>query len=165
MAPPLQKPGLSKQDYATPPEFLSAVKKLLHIEDFDIDLAASEENSVAVAFYDETYGSLKRIGDWLIYPDGWAWCNPPYSHIAPWVEKAYKESLLGAKVTMLLPASVGSNWWRDWVHHKAVAVLLNGRISFVGHTTPYPKDLALLLYDEADTHGISPYYTIWSWMK
>lgn len=163
MAPPRQKPGSSCQTYATPPEFLQATKKLLRITDFTIDLAASAENTVCEKFYDEVYDSLARTGDWVT--DGLAWLNPPFGHIAPWVEKAFRESLLGARIAMLVPASVGSNWWFNWVHHKAVAVLLNGRITFVGHTAPYPKDCALLLYDEQDTHGISPYYTIWSWNK
>ena len=165
MAPPKQKPGLSKQDYQTPTVFLDATRKLLDIENFTLDLAASEENAVCGSFYDEVYDSLKREGDWVTQVGCEAWCNPPYSHIAPWVEKAYRESLLGATIAMLVPASVGSNWWRDWVHNKAVVVLLNGRITFVGHTAGYPKDCALLLYDKQDTHGIAPFYAIWSWMK
>ena len=47
---------------------------------------------------------------------------------------------------MLVPAGVGSNWWKAWVHHKAYVFLLNGRITFVGQPTCYPKDCCLLYY-------------------
>jgi len=48
---PKQKPGLSKQDYATPPEFIAAVKKRFGITRFDLDLAAVTENTVAKEFF------------------------------------------------------------------------------------------------------------------
>lgn len=47
---PRQKPGRSKQDYRTPRAFLVAVKGLLGIEDFTIDLAASVSNSVTTRY-------------------------------------------------------------------------------------------------------------------
>ena len=159
---PKQKPGLSKQDYPTPPEFLQAVKQLLQISAFNIDLAASWENNTAYRFYDEAYDSLKKEGDWI--STGWNWLNPPYANIKLWVEKACRESLVGAKVAVLIPASTGSNWWRDWVHEKATVYLLNGRITFVGHTAPYPKDCALLLYSRDDCFDL-PWYVVWSWVK
>jgi hypothetical protein len=33
------------------------------------------------------------------------------------------------------------------------------RLTFVGHTDPYPKDLALLLYGPS----VSPGYEMWMW--
>lgn len=91
--------------------------------------------------------------------DGWNWLNPPFGDLRPWVQKAYQESRLGARTSMLVPAGVGSNWWRDWVHGKARVLLLNGRITFVGHKQPYPKDCALLLYEP----NVIPGYEVWAW--
>jgi phage N-6-adenine-methyltransferase len=152
---PPQKPGLSKQDVQTPPGFLAAVRSLLQISDFDLDVAADSTNAVVPFYYDEQTNGLDM--PWVV--DGWAWCNPPYSKIRPWVERAYEQSQQGAKIAVLVPAAVGSNWWRDWVHAKAHIHLLNGRIRFVGHTAGYPKDLALLLYAQ----DRPPKYTIWTW--
>jgi len=155
--PPTQKPSTSRQDYATPAEFINAVKGLLGITDFAIDLAADESNTVCEKYYTIEYDSLKRTGDWKA--DGWCWLNPPFGQCRTWVKKAYEESQDGAGIAVLAPASVGSNWWRDWVHGKCHVLFVNGRIVFVGHTSPYPKDCALLLY----SRSMAPAYSIWTW--
>jgi hypothetical protein len=54
---------------------------------------------------------------------------------------------------------VGSNWWRDNVDGKADVLFLNGRITFVGHNAPYPKDCAILLY----APFLNGNYSVWSW--
>lgn len=143
---PKQKPGKSKQDYQTPPEFLAAVRHLLGIDDFCIDLAASADNAVCGAYITEEQNALDPERYWSTTAAGWAWLNPPYANISHWVEKAWTESRRGTQLAMLLPASVGANWWRDHVDGKAYVLMLNGRLTFVGETTPYPKDCALLLY-------------------
>jgi phage N-6-adenine-methyltransferase len=167
---PKQKPGKSKQDYQTPIEFLDAARAFLGIKDFDIDLAASAANAVTSRFYDETMNSL--VQPWKV-GDGWNWLNPPFAHIKPWVERAFTMSLLGAKTAVLVPAGVGANWWRDWVHNKAYVLFLNGRITF-GGTTPnpktgkpdaYPKDCALLLYDTRLDNQLTNHYGIWQWTQ
>lgn len=154
---PKQKPGLSKQTYQTPPEFIAAVKQRLAIKAFACDLAADKDNTVAPMFYSEENSAFDH--SWYM-GSGWNWCNPPYSNIRPWVEKAYLEMIQrGTQTVMLVPASTGANWWRDYVDGKAHVLLLNGRLTFVGETTPYIKDCALL--------GYAPYceggYTVWDW--
>lgn len=155
-APP-QKPGRSKQDYRTPPLFLDAVRRRFGITAFSIDLAADEGNTVAPLFYTEADDALKQ--PWRTADRNWAWCNPPFANIAPWVEKAYRSTRVGARVLMLVPAGVGANWWRDWVDGKAFVLFLNGRITFVGETMPYPKDCVLLVYGP----DVAPGSTVWSW--
>ncbi len=161
---PEQKPGRSKQDYGTPPEFWTVVLDRLGIGSFDIDLAANDENTLSSRFYTAEDNALIR--PWKI-DDGWNWLNPPFGRIAPWVEKAYGElRLFRAQTAVLVPAAVGSNWWRDWVHEKAHVLFLNGRITFVGASDPYPKDCALLLYsveEAADIASGDRAYSVWSW--
>ena len=155
---PIQKPGRSKQDYQTPLEFLIAVRSKLWITDFAIDLAASAQNSVVSGcYYDEAVDSLKQT--WQF--GSWCWLNPPYADIRPWVEKAAHESALGARIAMLVPASVGANWWKDYVVNSSYQLFLNGRLTFAGCTTPYPKDCALLLY----TPFIRSGNAVWEWRK
>lgn len=154
MSVPKQKPGQSKQDYQTPPEFLVALKNRLGIQDFDIDLAASKENAVCLSYYDEEMDSLKQ--SWV--RKGWGFCNPPYANIRPWVKKACDEVQKGAKVAILVPAAVGANWWRDYVDQQASVWFLNGRLTFVGAAGPYPKDCAVLLYGP-----FHPVYSVWNW--
>lgn len=153
---PRQKPGRSRQDFQTPPEFLAAVKGFLGIEAFTIDLAASAENTAAERFYTETDNAL--VQPWWV-GQGWAWLNPPFARLAPWVEKAYRESRAWASIAMLVPAGVGSNWWKEFVHGRARVLLLNGRITFVGETAGYPKDCCLLLFSPL----VVPGYEVWTW--
>lgn len=156
---PAQKPGKSKQDYATPPEFIAAVKHRLRIEAFVVDLAASAENTKSANYFTKEDDALS--GDWEgaadHYGGGWMWLNPPFADIAPWAKKC-KESL-PTRIALLVPAAVGSNWWRDYVDGKAHVLLLNGRISFDG-VGPYPKDCALCLYT-AFAQG----YEVWDWRQ
>jgi len=154
--PPRQKPHRSEQVVCTPPEFLDAVRDRLGIAQFDCDLAASDDNAVCPNYFVEEENAL--VQPWKEGED-WNWCNPPYENITPWVQKAWMEVPTGARTAMLVPASVGSNWWKNWVHEAAHVLLLNGRITFVGHKTCYPKDLALLLYCRSHIGG----YEVWTW--
>ena len=166
MAPmPRQKPGRSIQDYRTPPEFLRAVKTLLEIDAFDADLAADEHNAVAECYFTARDSALEA-STWK-FGDGWNWLNPPYANIRPWVERAEIECVVNrVQTAMLIPAAVGANYWRDWVHRRAKVLFLNGRITFVGCTAGYPKDCALLLYAPREQfcikHGDDA-YEIWDW--
>ena len=156
MPMPKQKPGKSKQDYRTPPEFLQAVKSLLNIPDFEVDLAADKHNSVCgTSYFTETANALEL--EWL--HGGWNWLNPPYANLRVWAEKAAWEAQKGACTAMLIPASVGSAWWFNHVHGRAFVHFLHPRLTFVGQTAPYPKDLALLLYAPYLAGG----YNCWSW--
>ncbi len=146
--PPKQKPGQSNQVVQTPIDFLDALKDKLGIDGFEWDLAASQDNTIAPHFIDESNDAL--IQDWSALA-GWLWCNPPYKDIEPWVAKASVTQ--DVSIAMLVPASVGSNWWRDYVHNKAYVLFTSPRISFVGHTSPYPKDLAVLLYTPWGANG------------
>jgi phage N-6-adenine-methyltransferase len=152
---PKQKPGRSRQDYATPPEFIAAVRRRLNIENFNLDVAANPANAVCVPYFTEEQDALSQA-TWNY--GGWSWLNPPYANITPWVDKAWEQSMMGAQIAMLIPASVGANWWAEWVHNKAHTIFLNGRLCFDGKN-PYPKDCALLLYTPYVWGG----YEVWDW--
>lgn len=156
MSMPEQRPGSSRQDIQTPAVFLQVVRKRLSIERFTIDLAASAENAAAPVFFDEKTNSLAQ--QWT--HNGWAWLNPPFRDLEIWTMKAHLQSeRWKSNIAMLVPAAVGSNWWRDWVHKKCHVTLLNGRITFVGETNCYPKDCCLLLY----APNIDIDYEVWTW--
>ena len=80
---------------------------------FTIDVAAAEHNAKLPRFFDRHDDGLAQ---------SWAgervWCNPPFSSIAPWVAKAWRES--GAEVVvMLLPANrTEQGWWQTLVEPR-----------------------------------------------
>lgn len=170
---PPQKPGRSKQNYGTPYVFIDAVFRLLHIEEFARDLAAEPHNTVCERYYTKEDNALvqpwgRADGKSMWVTGEWNWLNPEFSRINPWVGRAYGQAQhANAQTAVLVPAGVGSNWWRDWVHEKARVLFLNGRITFegvepnpkTGKIDAYPKDCALLLYGPAATPG----YSVWSW--
>jgi phage N-6-adenine-methyltransferase len=160
---PAQKPGRSKQAVRTPDDFFRAASERLG--PFWIDLAATYRNRLRPLYYDRKQNAL--VQSWL-YPVGrprystdtdWAWCNPPFADIAPWARKGLIEAQGGAHIAMLLPAAVGSNWWKQYVHHQAKVLLLNGRLTFKGHRTCYPKDLVLVLFSPSVAFD----YEVWTW--
>lgn len=124
------------------------------------DLAANSANAQACAWYGPDGLAPDALAcDWGVL-SGVLWLNPPYNDLAPWARKcseSVRENSDGDRILLLVPASVGSNWWRDYVHEKASVAFLNSRIKFVGHTGGYPKDLALCVYGER------PGYAVWSW--
>ena len=152
---PKQQRFRSEQVVCTPVDFLAALKGKLGIHDFSIDLAAGASNAVTAQYYSEYDNAL--IQNWKF--EGWGFCNPPFGDLQPWVEKALSESRGGAKVAMMVPASVGSSWWGWFVHESAYVLFLHPRLTFVGHTSPYPKDLAVLLYAPYLNGG----YDFWDW--
>ncbi len=142
---PEQKPGKSRQDYGTPPEMIRAVQR--RFGQLDVDLAAGEENRKAPRYVTKETDSLSL--DWEIdFPTENCWLNPPFADIAPWAKKcaAYAKHGGPGRIFLLVPASVGSNWYAEHVHRKAYVIALQGRITFEGETSPYPKDCILAVY-------------------
>lgn len=144
---PRQKPGESKQDYGTDPEFIKAV--LERYGDFVCDLAASPSNAVCERYITEEMDSLSI--EWASSNDGVMWLNPPFSKIGPWAKKCAEESsrmTKNSKILFLTPASVGANWFAEYVFPFSHVFSLQPRLTFVGETDPYPKDLILSVYGE-----------------
>lgn len=178
MPMPVQKPGRSKQNYETPTDFLSAVKRRLRIPSFCHDFAADAFNTKAVTYFDKQRDALS-VPNWAdVCASGWGWLNPEFSDIDPWAAKCWETSQAGGHVALLVPAGVGANWYRDCVHRKACVLALNGRLCFVKdwattvdpsprNTTGayytsaplYPKDCLLCLYGSS----VSPTFDVWSW--
>lgn len=150
---PRQKPGKSRQDQGTPWPFIRAVEA--RFGEFAWDLAASESNAKARMWLDEEGDSLKVHWASLV---GNLWLNPPFGNIAPFAEKCAIESARGAKIRMLVPASVGTIWFREFVHRRAYVLFLSPRLTFLGEKDPFPKDLLLCVY-ERGLHG----YDCWRW--
>jgi phage N-6-adenine-methyltransferase len=149
---PVQKPGRSKQDYATPWTFIRAVER--HWGKLDFDLAATQENSRCGAqFFSPKDDSL--LLSWTGIK-GNLWLNPPYGDIEPWAKKCAMACVGIDRLFFLVPASVGSEWYAKWVHPYALVLALRPRLSF-DEKNPYPKDCILAVYGER------PDFRLWKW--
>lgn len=117
-------------------------------------MAANQINTKAERFYSEEDNSL--IQDWTKL-EGNLWLNPPFSDIAPWAEKCKNSMGNGRKILLLVPASVGSNWYFDCVFGFGTVYFVSPRLSFDGNS-PYPKDIILICYD-----GENAGFEKWRW--
>ena len=145
--------GRSRQDYQTPREFLDQVEG--RFGKLTFDLAATQGNNVCPAYCGEESNSLSSDHSWHKY-GGLLWLNPPYNDIKPWAQKCALEADQGARILMLVPASVGAMWFALFVHGRAMVLFLHPRLSFDGRNA-YPKDLMLCCY------GFGTVYQPWNW--
>ncbi len=154
---PAQRPHRSEQVVQTDPLLIAAVVRRWGA--LEIDLAATAENTQAPSYITKELNSLSV--PWGAYwPKTRMWLNPEYTDLTTWSAKCAAEAarLTGeGRIFLLTPASVGSNWFREYVDGKARVYLLNGRLKFVGHTQCYPKDCILSVYGE------TPGYEVWRW--
>jgi phage N-6-adenine-methyltransferase len=105
----LQDKKLIKNERGTPSNFINAISEIFPIE---LDVCCAEWNRKAERglYYvsDEDNGLTQ---DW----ESRNWCNPPFSEIPQWVEKALCEADRGRQTLMLLPARIGSPWFYEIV--------------------------------------------------
>lgn len=186
MTMPAQKPGRSKQNYGTPQDFLAAARGRLGINAFSFDFACDLKNKKAKRGWTEKDNSLSKSAEqWAeqCYSDDlegdtgkWGWLNPPFADIEPWVIKCLETSIAGGRIVFLVPASVGSNWYRDYIHDQfgVQTLFLNGRLCFIENwrttinpatgkfytSEPlYPKDCILVLFGTNEAYNAD----VWTW--
>ncbi len=105
-------------DRGTPQDFYDQLNARYR---FTLDVAAAPHNAKCANYY-------TRLADGLLQPwTGSVWCNPPYSGLDRWLEKAWAEwrrDEMGCapwdhplrSIVMLLPANRPEQpWWQTWV--------------------------------------------------
>lgn len=92
---------------------------------FDIDLAADSENTKCEKYFTKEDNAIFQ--DWGEFN----WCNPPYSNIEPFVEKAIIEANRGNHTCMLLPSRTSNPYWSK-IFKNAHVLFIGGRLSFLG---------------------------------
>jgi site-specific DNA-methyltransferase (adenine-specific) len=127
-----------KDDWETPGDFFASLNQEF---DFLLDVAAAPSNAKLPAYYTEKDNAL-------IKP--WAkrnWCNPPYSDIRPWIEKAAQERANGNLTVMLIPARTDTRAFHDHIYNqpKIDVRFVRGRLKFVGgkHCAPFPSMIVI----------------------
>lgn len=126
-----------KDDWETPADLFA---DLLCEFDFTIDGAAGRTNHLLPRWY----GPGSTIAEDALDPAcDWAgervFCNPPYSMVAEFVEKAAAEARRGAFTALLIPARTDTRYWQTHIwdgerHTWRLGVqgrFLKGRLKFV----------------------------------
>lgn len=155
----------SKQDWRTPPEFVTAVEQ--RFGQIVLDLAASDgdECKPLVAHITPQEDSLKTPWPTSRHHSGVYYLNPPFAEIAPWAAKcaAWRAAATpGVVLAFLVPASVDAEWWHAHVRGRAIVYALKSRVQFIGAPHGYPKPLALCVFDPRHFPTTSS-VLLWDW--
>lgn len=143
--PKLLVVALDRDVRATPDEIFDPLHQEFR---FELDVCALPENAKCDKFYTPEHDGLFQKWAPLV-----CWCNPPYSELRPWIDKAYEESLIGATVVMLLPSTTDTAWFHEVVWPYAEVRFLRGRVKFVGQNNPAPFGSLLAIFRPGQEQG------------
>lgn len=129
---------MNRNAYQTPPEVFAVLTREFN---FAVDVAASKENTFCEIYFSEECSALER--DWFPTGKNWAglyaWCNPPYSDIGPWVSKAAEQASKGMGTVMLVMADTSVGWYKEAIKTaQEVRFITGGRLSFINPETGLP---------------------------
>lgn len=117
-----KRSSTESDEYRSPDDLFQFYHRLYG---FTVDVAASHITAKVPTYFTRQNSALLR--PWY----GRAWCNPPYSALYPWVEKAHQEALHGCVTVMLLPGHRSeSDWFHDFVVPYAQIEYIRGRLKF-----------------------------------
>lgn len=122
----------SRDLWQTPKSLFDTLDKEFN---FNCDVACSEHNKLVDQHW------LDINDDALNFSTEWGsvnWCNPPYSNISPWVEKAILEHRKGKTTVMLVPADTSVKWFKRAYNSCNEVRFISGRLSFVNCETEKP---------------------------
>lgn len=98
---------------------------------FTVDAACTSENALCSERLAVDLGHDAFLEDWG--PVGSSvWCNPPYSCLRPWLDRAALQAMAGRTVVALIPCDTSTRYWSEVVATLAWRVIfLVGRVRFV----------------------------------
>jgi len=126
----------SKTDkWKTPPELYKKLDEEFHF-DFDpcpIDWKKGDPNGLEIEWGNRSF------------------CNPPYSEVAKWIEKAWTEWKKGKKVVMLIYAITDTKAFHKYIVGQAEIRFIKGRVKFINmedetKQVPAPKPSILVIF-------------------
>lgn len=106
---------------------------------FQLDAAAAPHNALCRKFITAEQNTLETPwSDYLNIPS-YAWLNPPYSDITPFVKKAAAESKNQIGTVMLVPADTSVGWFKEAIKTASeVRFITAGRMAFINPVTGKP---------------------------
>ncbi|MGL4725673.1 MAG: phage N-6-adenine-methyltransferase [Scandinavium sp.] len=129
-------PADQRDLWRTPPALFAALNAEFC---FQLDAAAAEQNTLCRRFITEEQDTLSTPWVGYLTSPGYAWLNPPYSDITPFVKKAAAESDNQIGTVMLVPADTSVGWFREAIETASeVRFITAGRLAFINPVTGKP---------------------------
>lgn len=141
-----------RDTWGTPLQIFFTLFRQYH---FTVDSCALERNTKLSRFWSPSQNGL--IQPWT---GERIWCNPPYTEIFVWIERAF-EHQTSALSALLLPVRTDQDWWCRYAVRANEMHWFNGRIEFdpppgIEPSTSLEKHVLLLFYPDRLTPGWCP---------
>lgn len=125
-------------EWCTPKDLFNEFDELFN---FNLDAASTHENALCDDHFTIEENGLERS-----WKGKRVWCNPPYSNVEAWVDKALAETDVNVDtfVVMLLPSRTDTKWFHKLLYKHQVSVkFIRGRLRFNGckQNAPFPSIL------------------------
>ena len=121
-------------EWETPQPIFDGLNSEFH---FTLDPCATAENHKC-----ETFFTIKQNGLLQNWGGQTVFCNPPYSEIGAWVEKAFRESRKdNTTVVLLIPSRTDTKYFHNFIYQRAEIRFVRGRIKFGDskNSAPFPS--------------------------
>ena len=130
----------SKSDeWSTPDDFFQMLDSEFH---FNLDPCATPENHKCEKYYTkEQNGLTKPWGGLNVF------CNPPYSQVGKWVQKAWEECRNeNTVVVLLIPSRTDTKYFHDYIWHRSEIRFVNKRLKFGNSKNPAPFPSMVVIF-------------------
>jgi site-specific DNA-methyltransferase (adenine-specific) len=154
-----------REDWSTPVDLFATLSRS---HDFVIDLCASRENALCDFWIPEGIDIFSPLGEEIVFNAArtdhvehpYAWINPPYQGSGKTglfvVRAAELCRAHGLGLVALIPASVGSAWWRESVDPFFDFVLFTPRLRFGGAPSGAQFDSAICIMRSPGERDLGP---------
>ena len=129
----------NSDEWATPIDVYVSLDNEFH---FTLDACATEENHKCDCYFTKEQDALKQ--DWA---GETVFCNPPYSEIARWVEKAYREGCKdNTLVCLLIPARTDTRYFHNFIYQRSEIRFISGRLRFNDSKSNAPFPFMVVIF-------------------
>ena len=128
----------NSDEWATPQDIYNKLDREFH---FDLDPCSTIENHKTDLYFTVEQDGLKQ--NWAGHK---VFCNPPYSNISKWVEKAFRESKNDHTIIVLLiPARTDTRYFHNFILNRAEIRFIKGRLKFGNqkNSAPFPSMIVI----------------------
>ena len=128
----------ASDEWATPADIYEALNAEFH---FTLDPCATDQNHKCDQYFTQSEnGLLQNWGGNRVF------CNPPYSDVAAWVEKAYREASKDhTLVVLLIPSRTDTKYFHDFIYQRSEIRFVRGRLKFgeAINNAPFPSMIVI----------------------
>ena len=128
-------------EWGTPQDIFDGLNEEFN---FTLDACATDENHKVDQYYTKEENGLEHS-----WGGQRVWCNPPYSEIDKWVEKAFRETRHdNTLVVMLIPSRTDTKYFHDFIYQRTEIRFVRGRLKFVSKdqlnsNAPFPNMIVI----------------------